>query len=202
VVQEITPIEHGDMNISPFYLPYYIVSDIFIHDIKPRGANMNQSFYDFEAIDNSGTAVPMAKFQGKTVLVVNTASNCGFTPQYEGLQQLYEAYADRGLVILGFPCDQFGHQEPGTDSEIYQFCKTNFGVSFPLFKKINVNGPDAHPLYQYLRKEMPGAIGDSIKWNFTKFLINPDGSPVKRFAPQVEPEKLIPYIEKSLNAAA
>ncbi|MBN2657994.1 MAG: glutathione peroxidase [Spirochaetales bacterium] len=156
-------------------------------------------FYDKEALDVQGANVSMKEFEGKTVLVVNTASKCGFTPQYEGLQKLYEKYKDRGLEILGFPCDQFAHQEPGTDEEIHQFCSVNFGVTFPLFRKIEVNGSDAHPLYQYLKKELPGTIGPAIKWNFTKFLIGPDGKPRKRFAPSTDPEKLEKYIEPLLS---
>lgn len=156
-------------------------------------------FYNKEAISVQGENIPMENFRGKTVLVVNTASKCGFTPQYEGLQKLYEKYKDRGLEILGFPCDQFAHQEPGTDEEIYKFCSVNFGVTFPLFRKIKVNGPETHPLYQYLKKELPGAIGEGIKWNFTKFLIDGNGVPVKRFAPATEPEKLESYIEPLLE---
>ncbi|MFP4362508.1 MAG: glutathione peroxidase [Spirochaetia bacterium] len=156
------------------------------------------SFYEFRAEMNNGTDISLEEYKGKTVLVVNTASKCGFTPQYEGLQKLYQEYKDKDFIILGFPCDQFNHQEPGTDDEIQQFCKINYGVTFPLFKKIDVNGEDAHPLFQYLRKERPGVIGDRIKWNFTKFLISPEGKPVKRFAPATEPEKLKKHIEKLL----
>lgn len=141
----------------------------------------------------------MEEYKGKTILVVNTASKCGFTPQYEGLQQLYEKYNDKGLEILGFPCDQFGHQEPGTEEEISTFCSINFGVTFPLFKKIEVNGKESHPIYKYLKKELPGTIGPAIKWNFTKFLIGPDGKPLKRFAPMTEPEKLESFIEPLLK---
>ena len=151
---------------------------------------MNQNFYSMKAELNDGNEVSMKQYEGKTVLVVNTASKCGFTPQYEGLQKLHEQYADKGLVILGFPCDQFGHQEPGSDADIQQFCSLNFGVTFPLFKKVNVNGSKTHPLYEYLKKQLPGSIGSSIKWNFTKFLIGPDGKPLKRFAPQTKPEDL------------
>ncbi len=162
---------------------------------------MSENFYDFEAQDIKGNTVKMDKYRGKVVLVVNTASKCGFTPQYEGLQKLYKEFADSGLEILGFPCDQFGHQEPGNSDEISKFCSLNFGVTFPLFKKVEVNGPEAHPLYQYLTKKKPGLIGSSIKWNFTKFLIGPDGTPLKRFAPTLEPEKLIPQIKELLPKA-
>lgn len=160
--------------------------------------NKMSDFYSKEALNTSGKNISMEEYKGKTVLIVNTASKCGFTPQYEGLQRLYEKYKDRGLEILGFPCDQFAHQEPGSDEEIQQFCSLNFGVSFPLFKKIEVNGEGTHPLYKYLKKEMPGAIGQSIKWNFTKFLIDSDGKPVRRFAPATEPEKLESFIEPLL----
>jgi len=159
---------------------------------------MSKKFYDFEALDIKGNPVKMEKYKNKVVLVVNTASKCGFTPQYESLQKLYNDFADQGLEILGFPCDQFGHQEPGDSEEISQFCSVNFGVTFPLFKKIEVNGTGAHPLYKYLRNEKPGVIGNSIKWNFTKFLIGRDGTPIKRFAPSSEPEKIIPMIKEQL----
>jgi len=159
---------------------------------------MSDNFYDFEAQDIKGNPVSMEKYRNKVVLVVNTASKCGFTPQYEGLQELYKQFSDQGLEILGFPCDQFGHQEPGDSSEISQFCSLNFGVTFPLFKKIEVNGAGTHPLYKFLRKKKPGVIGSSIKWNFTKFLIGPDGKVLKRFAPTVEPEKLVPLIRELL----
>lgn len=156
------------------------------------------NFYTYSANDNKGNLVSMGEFKGKTVLVVNTASKCGLTPQYEGLQKLYQDYKDKGLVILGFPCDQFNHQEPGTDAEIAEFCSLNYGVSFPLFKKIEVNGPNTHPVFEYLKSELPGAIGKNIKWNFTKFLISPDGKAVKRFAPTTEPEKLEASIKELL----
>jgi len=156
-------------------------------------------FYSYKAKDVKGDTVSMENFKGKTVLVVNTASQCGFTPQYEGLQELYKKYNEKGFVILGFPCDQFAHQEPGTDEEIYKFCTVNFGVTFPLFSKVEVNGPGTHPLYGYLKEALPGAIGPSIKWNFTKFLIDAEGKPVKRFAPKTEPEELEDFITPLLN---
>lgn len=151
---------------------------------------MKKSIYDYEVINNKNEKVSMEEYKGKAVIIVNTASKCGFTPQYDGLQKLYEEYKQRGLEILGFPCDQFAHQEPGSDEEIKQFCKLNYGVSFPLFKKIKVNGKDAHPLYKYLRKALPGKLGTSIKWNFTKFLIDRSGNPVKRFSPKTSPESM------------
>ena len=132
--------------------------------------------------------------------MVNTASKCGLTPQYEGLQQLYDDYSEQGLTVLGFPCDQFGHQEPGTEEEIGAFCQQNYGVSFPMFSKIDVNGDDTHPLYVWLKHKKSGALGANIKWNFTKFLIGRDGRVVKRFGPTKEPEKLRPAIEAALGA--
>ena len=134
------------------------------------------------------------------MLVVNTASQCGFTPQYQGLQALHDQYAARGFAVLGFPCDQFGHQEPGSDSEIAGFCERNFGVTFPLFSKIEVNGSGAHPLYQWLRKEKSGLLGGKIKWNFTKFLIGKDGQVLGRYSPTTKPEKIAADIEKALAA--
>jgi glutathione peroxidase len=140
----------------------------------------------------------MDSYAGKVVLVVNTASQCGLTPQYEGLESLYRTYNERGLVILGFPCNQFGNQEPGTEKEISEGCLINYGVSFPMFSKIDVNGDDAHPVYKFLKDKLPGSLGKKIKWNFTKFLIDRTGLPVKRFAPTTIPEKLIEDIEKLL----
>ncbi|WP_028974787.1 glutathione peroxidase [Spirochaeta cellobiosiphila] len=162
---------------------------------------MSNNFYDLEAKANTGKDVKFDAYKGKTVLVVNTASKCGFTPQYDGLQKLYDKYKDQGLEILGFPCDQFGNQEPGNDSEIQEFCKVNFGVNFPLFKKTDVNGPEAHPVFQYLKKSLPGVFGSKVKWNFTKFLVDSKGNPVKRFAPTVKPEKMEKQIEKLLKEA-
>lgn len=151
---------------------------------------MSSNFYSFNSKSSSGKDISMEDYSGKVVLVVNTASKCGFTPQYEGLQKLYEANKDKGLVILGFPCDQFAHQEPGTDEEIQEFCKINFGVTFPLFQKVNVNGKETDPIFQYLKKALPGKLSKGIKWNFTKFLIDRDGNPVKRFSPKTAPEAL------------
>jgi glutathione peroxidase len=148
---------------------------------------MESEFYNFKSRLNNGKEISMDQYADKVVLVVNTASKCGFTPQYEQLQKLYEKYKEEGFEILGFPCDQFAHQEPSTDEEIAQFCKLNFGVTFPLFKKIKVNGKEADPLYKYLRKALPGKIGNSIKWNFTKFLIDSNGKPVKRYSPKESP---------------
>ena len=148
------------------------------------------TIYDFKALSNKGTEVDFADFKGKVLLIVNTASKCGFTPQYDGLEALYKKYKDRGLVVIGFPCDQFAHQEPGSDAEIAEFCRLNHGVTFPLMSKINVNGENAHPIYKYLKSAAKGTFGDAIKWNFTKFLISRDGSKVERFAPTTKPEAL------------
>jgi glutathione peroxidase len=156
------------------------------------------SIYDFLAKLNNGTDQSLAVYKGKLLLVVNTASQCGFTPQYQGLQELYAKYHDRGLEVLGFPCDQFGHQEPGSDTEIASFCEVNYGVSFPLFSKIEVNGDNAHPLYKFLKNEKGGLLGDAIKWNFTKFLVDKQGSVVERFAPTTTPEKIAADIEREL----
>ena len=157
--------------------------------------------YDFEAQQIDGRTVPLARFKGRVLLVVNTASACGYTPQFAGLEELHKAYADQGLVVVGFPCNQFGAQDPGSNEEIAQFCQVNYGVSFPMMAKVDVNGPAAHPLYQWLTKEAPGLLGSSaIKWNFTKFLIGKDGQVIKRYAPQDEPAKLKKDIEKALAA--
>jgi len=161
---------------------------------------MSENFYDYEAQDVKGKIHSMDEYKGKTVLIINTASKCGFTPQYDGLQKIYEEYKDQGLEILGFPCDQFANQEPGSNEEIAQFCKLNFGVTFPLYSKIDVNGPETHPLYKYLKKKKPGLLGGNIKWNFTKFLINSQGEPVKRYAPTVKPEDLIKDVLKVMKA--
>lgn len=148
----------------------------------------------------SGSKVTLKDFPAKAYLIVNVASKCGFTKQYEGLESLYKEFKDQGLVVLGLPCNQFGAQEPGTEEEIAQFCQMNFGVSFPLFAKVDVNGPNAHPIYQYLKKEAPGLFGtEGIKWNFTKFLVNHDGEVLKRFAPQDTPEKIRPQIIETLD---
>lgn len=155
---------------------------------------------DFSATSISGQPVDLADYRGQVVLVVNTASQCGFTPQYQGLQKLHDEYSAQGFTVLGFPCDQFGHQEPGSDSEIAGFCERNFGVSFPLFSKIEVNGDGAHPLYQWLRKEKSGLLGGKIKWNFTKFLIGKDGQVLGRYSPTTKPEKIASDIEKALKA--
>ncbi|ELP5693040.1 MULTISPECIES: glutathione peroxidase [Enterobacter] len=148
------------------------------------------TFYQLTATRLDGESVAMLDFAGKVVLVVNTASQCGFTPQYGGLEALYKKYAAQGLVVLGFPCNQFGKQEPGDADDIARTCHIHYGVSFPIFEKIEVNGAAAHPVFRYLKNELPGVLGGRIKWNFTKFLIGRDGKPLKRFAPITTPEKM------------
>ena len=148
------------------------------------------TIYDFKALNNKGAEVDFADYKGKVLLIVNTASKCGFTPQYDGLEALYKKYKDQGLVVIGFPCDQFAHQEPGSNAEIAEFCRLNHGVTFPLMSKIEVNGDGAHPIYKYLKTAAKGTFGNAIKWNFTKFLISRDGSKVERFAPTTTPEAL------------
>ena len=148
------------------------------------------SFYQLNAISLRGQPISLADYAGKLVLVVNTASHCGFTPQYAGLEALYKKYAGKGLIIMGFPCNQFGKQEPGGADDIAQTCLINYGVSFPMFEKVEVNGAATHPIFHYLKEELPGVLGSRIKWNFTKFLIGRDGKPLKRFAPITTPEKM------------
>ena len=182
---------------------------------------METRIYDFKALNNKGAEVDFAQYEGKVLLIVNTASKCGFTPQYDALEELWKKYADKGLQVIGFPCDQFGHQEPGSDEEISEFCRINHGVTFPLMKKIEVNGPDAHPIYKYLKSqkgfqgfgkgmkakmmELPMKKTDpgykdspEIKWNFTKFLISRDGSRIERFAPTIPMETVEKAIEEML----
>jgi glutathione peroxidase len=157
--------------------------------------------YDFEARRIDGSAVPLEKYRGKALLIVNTASACGYTPQFGGLEELHKAYGKKGLAVLGFPCNQFGAQDPGSNGEIAQFCQLNYGVSFPMMSKINVNGPAADPLYQWLSAEAPGLLGSkAIKWNFTKFLVGKDGHVIRRYAPQDEPKNLAKDIEVALAA--
>ena len=157
--------------------------------------------YDFDAQQIDGTTVPLSRFKGRVLLVVNTASACGYTPQFGGLEELHKAYGDKGLVVVGFPCNQFGAQDPGNNEEIAEFCQVNYGVSFPMMAKVDVNGPAAHPLYRWLAKEAPGLLGSTaIKWNFTKFLVGKDGQVLKRYAPQDEPATLKKDIEKALAA--
>ncbi len=159
-----------------------------------------QSFYQLQATTASGLSIDFKDFQGKVVLIINTATKCGFTPQFDGLEKLFVQYKDQGLVILGFPCDQFGHQNPENDTDIESICKINHGVTFPLMKKSDVNGSNTNPVFQYLKKELKGFLGGRIKWNFSKFLIDKNGKPCKRYAPFVKPEKLENDIQKLLGA--
>ncbi len=159
------------------------------------------SIYDFEALQISGKTVPLSKYKGKALLIVNTASQCGFTPQLEGLEALHQQFGKKGLVVLGFPSNQFGNQDPGSNTEIAEFCQLNYGVSFPMMAKIDVNGSAAHPLYQWLSSEAPGLLGSkAIKWNFTKFLVGKDGRVIKRYAPTDTPQSLAGDIEAALAA--
>lgn len=148
--------------------------------------------YDIEVTDINNQNISLAEFKGKSLLIVNVASKCGFTPQYEGLEKIYQENKDKGLVILGFPCNQFGKQEPGNEEEIKNFCSLTYNVTFPMFKKIDVNGDETHPLYSFLKEELPGLMGSkAIKWNFTKFFIQKDGTPYKRYAPTDKPESIL-----------
>ena len=158
--------------------------------------------YDFDARSIDGQDVPLGNYRGKVLLIVNTASKCGFTPQFEGLEQLHRTYAASGLQVLGFPSNQFGSQDPGSNDEIAQFCTLNYGVSFPMMQKIDVNGPAASPLYKWLTAEAPGLLGTkAIKWNFTKFLVGRDGQVIRRYAPTDKPQDLVADIERALAAA-
>ncbi|HWR96162.1 MAG TPA: glutathione peroxidase [Arenimonas sp.] len=157
--------------------------------------------FDFTATDIDGTPRDFSSYKGQVLLVVNTASKCGFTPQYTGLEELWRKYRDQGLSVLGFPCDQFGHQEPGNEEEIRNFCSLSYDVSFPMFSKVDVNGDGAHPLYQWLKKEKPGLLGiGAVKWNFTKFLVGRDGQVIKRYAPTDKPDAIEKDIVKALAA--
>ncbi len=159
------------------------------------------SLYDLEALSIDNQTVALSQYQGQVLLIVNTASACGFTPQFGGLEKLYKSYGDKGLVVLGFPCNQFASQDPGDDAQIANFCQKNYGVSFQMMHKIKVNGAEAHPLYQWLTAEAPGILGSkAIKWNFTKFLVGKDGRVIKRYAPQDAPEKMAKDIEAALAA--
>ena len=160
---------------------------------------MTADIYGFEVQTITGDKVALGSYENQVMLIVNTASKCGFTPQYEGLEELFAKYKDKGLVVLGFPCNQFGRQEPGSESDIAEFCQLNYGVSFPMFSKVDVNGDDADPLFKYLKKSQKGLLGsEKIKWNFTKFLVNRDGKVIERFAPTVKPKDLAKDINKLL----
>ena len=159
------------------------------------------TIYEFSALQINGKSTALKKFKGKPMLIVNTASACGFTPQFAGLEELHQAYGARGLVVLGFPCNQFGAQDPGSNGEIAEFCQLNYGVSFPMMAKIDVNGPDAAPLYQWLSAQAPGLLGSkAIKWNFTKFLVGKDGKVMRRYAPTDTPASLAKDVEAALAA--
>ena len=161
------------------------------------------SIYDMSVQTIKGETVSLEQYRGKVLIIVNTASKCGFTPQYKGLEEIYKTYKDQGLEVLGFPCDQFGHQEPGSEDQISEFCEINYGVTFPLFSKVEVNGNNAHPLFTHLKEQAPGLLGSKgIKWNFTKFLVDTEGNVVERFAPKDSPEKLIKPMAKLLTETA
>ena len=162
---------------------------------------MTKNIYEFTCEDSSGQKIELGSYQGKVLLIVNTASQCGFTPQYEGLEKLQQAFADENFSVLAFPCNQFGGQEPGTNEEITEFCKLNYNNNFPIFSKIDVKGDNAHPLFSFLTQERKGLLGtENIKWNFTKFLVNKKGEPVSRYAPSTTPDKIQSDIEKLLNS--
>lgn len=158
-----------------------------------------RNFHQFDALSLQGKEISMGYYEGKVVLVVNTASKCGFTPQLEGLEKLYEKYKDKGFVVLGFPCNQFANQEPGDEKSISEGCMINYGVTFPMFSKVDVNGKNAHPVFKYLKSTLRGTFGQKLKWNFTKFLIDADGKPLKRFAPITKPERIEKYVQKLLG---
>lgn len=161
---------------------------------------IKDNIYNHSCNDNTGNLQNLSAFEGQTLLIVNTASKCGFTPQYNGLQELQEKFKDSGFSVLAFPCNQFGGQEPGSSEEIQEFCTVNYGINFPIFEKVDVKGEDAHPLFKYLTSEKKGLLGsESIKWNFTKFLINKEGKPIARFAPNTTPEKISKEIENLLK---
>lgn len=160
---------------------------------------MEQKFYQFEAKSLQGEQIKMNTYKGKVILVVNTASKCGLAPQFEGLEKLYKNYKEKGFVVLGFPCNQFANQEPGDEQSISEGCQLNYGVSFPMFSKIDVNGDTAHPLFKYLKNELKGTFGNKIKWNFTKFLIDSNGKPIKRFAPTIKPQSIEQYIKEAIQ---
>jgi glutathione peroxidase len=167
---------------------------------SPKEQTAMTTAYDFDAIDIDGKTVSLADYRDKALLIVNVASKCGFTPQYTGLEKLWQDYRERGLVVLGFPCDQFGNQEPGNEEEIKNFCSLTYEVDFPMFAKIEVNGAQTHPLWKWLKKEKGGLLGiDAIKWNFTKFLVGRDGMAIKRYAPTDKPESIAGDIEAALG---
>ncbi|MGB0244629.1 MAG: glutathione peroxidase [Candidatus Nanopelagicales bacterium] len=163
---------------------------------------MTDSIYDLSFTSNTGEEVPLEQFRGQPMLIVNTASKCGLTPQYRGLQEIYSELGPEGLVVIGFPCDQFANQEPGDDDQIKEFCEINYGVSFPLSTKIDVNGSKTHPVFSFLKDRTDGLLGSAIKWNFTKFLVWPDGTTVKRYGPQTSPDEVRGDAEEMLNGSS
>ncbi|MDD2797514.1 MAG: glutathione peroxidase [Bacteroidales bacterium] len=176
-----------------------ILSALSVFTATSQDKKATAHFYDFSADALKGKSISMKSYEGKVVLVVNVASKCGFTPQYKGLEELYKKYESKGFVVLGFPCNQFGSQEPGSAEEISSFCSLNYGVTFPMFAKIDVNGDNTHPLYAYLKEALPGTLGNGIKWNFTKFLLDKKGNPVKRYGSITKPEEIAEDIEKLLK---
>ena len=179
---------------------FIIMTMLFSLFALPASGQNESEFYKLSAANQNGELISMSDYEGKVVLIVNTASECGYTPQYDGLQKLYENYKDDGLVILGFPCNQFGKQEPGTDAEIASFCKVNYGVTFPLFSKIDVNGKNTHPIFKFLKSEKGGMLGKRINWNFTKFLVDRNGNVIDRFGTTTKPAEIEDDIKKLLNA--
>lgn len=179
------------------YFSYIYTADKFVCN-KTNFLKMDSLFYSFKAKSIQGKEVSMDIYRGKTILVVNTASNCGLSYQYEGLEKLYKKYKDKGFVILGFPCNQFGNQEPGDEKSISEVCLVNYGVTFPMFSKIDVNGSNAHEIFIYLKNELKGTFGRKIRWNFTKFLIDKEGKAIKRFSPYTKPEIIDNYLSKIL----
>jgi glutathione peroxidase len=185
-----------------YFIIIVILATILYNGCVTREVPVEKNIYEFTAKSIDGKDSSLSKYQGEIVLIVNVASKCGFTSQYAELQKLYETYKDKGFIVLGFPCNQFGSQEPGDEKSIQNFCQINYGVTFPLFAKIDVNGKNAHPLYRYLTAIKSGLFGHSIKWNFTKFLINQQGVPVERYASITAPKKIAKDIEKIINKKA
>ena len=190
-------IEINLLAIFLMVIPMFFFNNCYSQKKEEKKAD--KTFYDFKAISIEGQEISMSDYKGKVVVVVNTASKCGFTPQFEGLEALYKKYKDKGLVILGFPCNQFANQEPNDEKQIINGCLANYGVSFPMFSKIKVNGKNAHPLYKFLKKEAPGSLGNAIKWNFAKFVIDKQGKVVKRFSTQTKPEEMEELILSLIN---
>jgi len=176
------------------------IAVLSIFSLNAKEKIQTQNIYQFKTKTIQGKEISLKDYEGKVILIVNTASKCGFTPQYEGLENLYKNLKDKGLVILGFPCNQFAGQEPGSAEEISKFCTLNYGVTFPMFMKIDVNGDKADPIYKYLKNVLPGTLGNDIKWNFTKFLLDRHGKPIKRYGSSTKPEEIQQDIENLLNA--